>query len=291
MKAAPIVALLVHPYKPAAIEAARRLSLFLNKRGVATCAPDDVAMQVNPESCQSCDDVTLGNADFAVVFGGDGTLLGAARQLAPFGTPLLGVHLGHFGFMNETDEETLEEAVTMVLEDRCTTEERLMLQIIVHRQSVDAPLSLLAMNDCAVASRAVRMVHVRVEMSGETLTTYSADGVLVATPTGSTGYSLSAGGPLVHPSAPVLLVTPISPHTLNARTLVVPETETIRLTVEPPTRDTITLAVDGQIDIALQTGDSVTVTKAEHRARFLSVGGPSFYRKIRERWHYGERAL
>jgi NAD+ kinase len=126
------------------------------------------------------------------------------------------------------------------------------------------------------------------------LATYAADGVIVASPTGSTGYSLSAGGPLIHPSSPVLVVTPVAPHTLSARSLVIPDTESVRLTIEGEDEDSpkeIFVSADGQKEWALERGDSVIVRRAEHVARLLSVGGPNFYQKIRSRWHYGERTL
>ena len=283
-----VVALITHPYKLAAAQAAKRLADYLHKQGIETIADAAVCAQIGTSECVLIEDADFGRADCAVVFGGDGTLLGAARRLSPYGVPLLGVHLGHFGFMNETDEERLDDSIARILAGQFTVEERLMLAVTVHRAGL-SPMELTAMNDFAIASNAVRMVHVRVEIRDEPLATYSADGVLVATPTGSTGYSLSAGGPLVHPSAPVLLITPINPHTLSARALVVPENESITLTVEPPTREMATLAVDGQIEMPLAVGDWAVVTKSPFKARFISVGGPSFYQKIRERWRFGER--
>jgi NAD+ kinase len=237
-----------------------------------------------PAHCTIADDAGIAQTNFVIVFGGDGTLLGAARSVAPYGTPLLSVHLGHFGFVTEVAPEHLRGAVERAIQGQCPVQERLMLQATLQAET------LYGLNDMVVASRAVRMAHIRTEIGEQLLTTYAADGVIVATPTGSTGYSLSAGGPLIHPTAPVLVVTPIAPHTLSARTLVIPDTETVRLTVENDNAD-IVLSVDGQLERPMHKGDSVVVQRAPFTARLLTADGMSFYQKIRSRWHFGERVL
>jgi NAD+ kinase len=288
------VGLLINETKPTAVEEARRLTAALEGRGVRLLAREVLTRQMPGEHiCSPATDEEIAGSDFVVVFGGDGTLLSAARLLAPYGTPILGVHLGHFGFITEVDPKDLQRAVEEAIDGHCAIEERMMLSGVLRRsrpadgQSADE--CLLAMNDIVVASGSVRMVHINTRIGDDDLATYAADGVIVASPTGSTGYSLSAGGPLVHPAAPVLIVTPICPHTLNARTLIIPETETVHLTVEGRTRDGVVVNVDGQIDIPLVNGDTVSVSRAPHSVKLLSVGGPNFYQKIRSRWHYGER--
>ncbi|MES2462208.1 MAG: NAD(+)/NADH kinase [Armatimonadota bacterium] len=295
----PTVGLLINETKPAALEAARRLAATLRERGVSVLARDMVAERIGQAGCAPAADDAIAETDFVVVFGGDGTLLAAARLVAPHGTPLLGIHLGHFGFITEAPPENLLSAVDAALEGRATIEERMMLsgQVIRRDGSPNTgdqctlPDALLGMNDMVVASNAVRMVHVVTRIGKDLLATYAADGVIVASPTGSTGYSLSAGGPLVHPSVPGLIITPICPHTLNARALVIPDTETVHLTVEPHSshNDGAVISVDGQIETPLYPGDSVVIRRSPHRVKILSVGGPNFYQKIRSRWHYGER--
>lgn len=283
----PTVGLLINDTKDAALAAAERLSHHLQARGVTVRALAAVAARLGPACCPS-EAPEIASSDFAVVLGGDGTLLAAARLLAPSGTPMLGVHLGRFGFIAEITPNDLLDAVDRVLAGDCALDERLMLAGAVRRGDAVRE-TLLGMNDVVVASGAVRMVHVRAQIGEDTLATYAADGVIVASPSGSTGYSLSAGGPLVHPSAPVLLITPISPHTLNARTVIVPDTETVHLTVEGDERDVVVASVDGQIEYSIRAGDTVSVRRSPHTVRLLSVGGPNFYHKIRSRWRYGER--
>lgn len=285
-----IVGLIVNEDKPAAVSAAANLTRFLAARGISVhaCTSTVEKMAAPTGSCFASDDTqTLARADFLVVFGGDGTLLAAARTFAAHEIPLLGVHLGRFGFIAETSPAELNRAVETILAGDAHVDERLLLEATVVGEGARPQIGV---NDVAVTSRAVRMVHVDVTVGGEYLATFDADGVLVASPTGSTSYSLSAGGPLVHPNAPVLLITPISPHTLNARTVIVPDTETIELKVnEGDPRDAPIATIDGQIETPLQPGNIVQVRRSAHRVRLLAVGGPSFYHKIRSRWHYGIR--
>ena len=296
----PTVGLLINETKPAALEAARRLAATLRERGVSVLARELVAERIGQPGCAPAPDDEIAESDFVVVFGGDGTLLAAARLVAPHGTPLLGIHLGHFGFITEAPPEGLLSAVDDALEGRATVEERMMLSGQVIRRAgspanetdqCTLPDALLGMNDMVVASSAVRIVHVTTRIGDDLLATYAADGVIVASPTGSTGYSLSAGGPLVHPSVPGLIVTPICPHTLNARALVIPDTETVHLTVEAHSSqgDGAVISVDGQIGTPLSPGDAVVIRRSPYRVKILSIGGPNFYQKIRSKWHYGER--
>jgi Predicted sugar kinase len=289
------VGLLINQTKPGAMEVARALVAQLRTRGVRVLALETDAGQLNGGACRPMADAAqlAQEADIVVVFGGDGTLLAAARNVAPHGKPLLGVHFGHFGFLTEVDPEYLPRAVDAILEGRSTVEERSMLRAEVRRRGRDPEEcdTLLGMNDMVVASGAVRMVHVHTRIGGQSVATYAADGVIVASPTGSTGYSLSAGGPLVHPASPVFLVTPICPHTLNARALIIPDTETVELSLEGHRSDTTgVVSADGQTELPLGPGDTVTVRRAPHVVKLIRLGGPDFYQKIRERWRYGERS-
>lgn len=273
-----VVGLLANDTKPAAVETAAGLAQQLKQRGVQ--------VRMAPESS----DDEIAQCDFVVVFGGDGTVLAAARLVAEHGTPLLAIHLGRFGFVTEASPDNLIDAVDAALEGRCEVHERMLLAGAIYRGgSETAETQLLAVNDIVVASGAVRMVHVHTQVGKDAIATYAADGVIVSSPTGSTGYSLSAGGPLVHPDVRALMITPIAPHTLSARTLLVPDTETIFLTVEAQTRDAVAVTADGQTGLSLTPGDTVAISRAPYNVRMLAAGGPNFYQKIRSRWHYGER--
>ncbi len=290
------VGLLINETKPAAVEAARDLAAFLEGSGTMVLMQDAVATLIRGTGCHGIptrDDV-VACCDFVVVFGGDGTLLAACRTVAPHNKPILAAHLGHFGFLSQVSPQGLQGAVERVLAGEISVEERGMLEARIRRVGGANPgdcETLLGMNDVVVAGGAVRLIYVQTRVGGEMLATYAADGVIVATPTGSTGYSLSAGGPLVHPSTPVFVIAPICPHTLSARPLIIPNTETVELCIEANRTDTTGVAsIDGQIEVIIAPGDVVSVAQAPHTIKFLRVGdAPSFYEKIRNRWHYGER--
>lgn len=290
------VGLLINETKPAAVEAARQLAAELEGRGVNVLSQAAIATLLEDTGCGSAatrDDVAAAS-DFIVVFGGDGTLLAACRTVAPYGKPILAVHLGHFGFLTNVSPENLHTAVNAALAGECPVEERGMLQAQVLRAGSDQAAEcdvFVGMNDVVIASGAVRMIYVQVHIGEQTLATYAADGVIVSSPTGSTGYSLSAGGPLVHPSAPVFIVAPICPHTLAARPLIIPDTETVTLRIEPYRTDTTgVVSIDGQLEVQIAPGDRITVARSPYNVKFFCTGdAPSFYEKIRTRWHYAER--
>lgn len=290
------VGLLINETKPPAVEAARQLAAYLTGRGVTCVTQNAVASLLFDTRCvaaPTAGDVAA-DSDFVVVFGGDGTLLAACRAVAAYDKPILAVHLGHFGFLTQVSPENLHTAVDRALGGECRTEKRGMLQARIRRADPERAAeceTYLGMNDVVLASGAVRLVYVQTRVGGELLATYAADGVIVASPTGSTGYSLSAGGPLVHPDAPVFVIAPICPHTLSARPLIIPDTETVELVMEPHRADTTgVVSIDGQIEVPVTPGDTVSVSRAPYTLRFLTASdSPTFYEKIRGRWHYAER--
>ncbi|MFM7321493.1 MAG: NAD(+)/NADH kinase [Armatimonadota bacterium] len=270
------VVLHANPDKPDALAAADRLAEFLNRRGIAWSRLSDLG--------DDCAAVPL-----AVVFGGDGTLLSAARRIAPRGIPILPVHLGRFGFITEVAENGVETAVVDALEGRSRIHERLMLSAEIVRAMGDSTTRLLAVNDVVVASRAVRMARIMAVIDDEPVADYAADGVIVASPTGSTAYSLSAGGPLVHPDVPALIVTPIAAHTLSARSLIVPADSAVSLRFHGDHRDPVVASADGQDEIPLSPGDTVRVSRCRWNLRLVDAGGPGFFEKIRLKWDLGGR--
>ena len=147
----------------------------------------------------------------------------------------------------------------------------------------------LALNEVVAANGPLsRVLHLRTSIDGKYVTTYAADGIIVATPTGSTAYSLSAGGPLVHPDLQTLLVVPICPHALTARALLIPPESQVTVVVERDPHDTVRVTIDGQLGFPLQTGDEIHIRRAPCHARFLSVGGADFYDKLQNKLHWGE---
>ena len=208
----------------------------------------------------------VAGAEVAIVFGGDGTMLRAARALAPLAIPMLGVNLGRLGFLAGGSIDELDGLLAEIAAGRCTTEERTVLEAHVRRQG--APdLEALALNDVVVArGREVRSIHIGVTIDGAPFTTYWSDGLIVATATGSTAYGMSVGGPLIIPSSRAMMIVPIAPHLSFPNAVVLDVDQTIALEVlDEPAR----LSLDGQEEHDLHVGDRIDVRRAKPVARFV----------------------
>ncbi|MGH2822342.1 MAG: NAD(+)/NADH kinase [Thermoleophilaceae bacterium] len=227
--------------------------------------------------------------DALVTFGGDGTLLRGARLLGARETPILGVNLGRVGFLTTATRETLDTALDALVAGRYVTERRQALQAAIKDGEGNQRLTQLAVNDVAVHKGGVaRVVRVNVFINGENVGPYSADGIIVASPTGSTAYSLSAGGPIVVPGVEAMVVTPIAPHTLAVRPLVVPAS--YRIVIEPMEgwADDLLVSFDGQTGTTLAPGETVDVRRADHRVCLIRLGGDGFFGRMRQKLHWGD---
>jgi NAD+ kinase len=234
------------------------------------------------------EDELVRRATVVVVFGGDGTILYAARAAAPQGIPILGVNLGGFGFLAEVNGPEVEQALQRLLEGDFQLDERMMLRAYAEHEG--RPIKeFLALNDIVVTkSGYARLLKLRTFVNTEHLATHLADGLIVATPTGSTAYSLSAGGPIVHPAVEGIVLTPIAAHSLNARAVVVSAGDTIKIQIEPIGAPPL-LTVDGQEAYPLQLGDEVRVERSPHRTRLVRLGRGGFYSILRAKLTWGER--
>lgn len=225
-------------------------------------------------------------AECVLVLGGDGTLLRAARNMMDSDLPLLGINLGTLGYLAEVEIGSIEPALNKLLEDDFTREERMMLEGRVYLKGsggngTDADMEEnYALNDIVISRcGSLQILTFHIYVNGQFLNSYSADGMIVATPTGSTGYNMSAGGPIVEPGARLLLLTPICPHTLNTRSIVLAAEDEIRIEI-PRGRDgcpqTVEANYDGSHKILLQTGDSITIRKAQKTTGILKLNTESF---------------
>jgi NAD+ kinase len=227
--------------------------------------------------------------DALITFGGDGTLLRGARLCAGREIPILGVNLGRVGFLTTATRETLDPALDALVAGRYLIERRQALQAAIKDTEGNHRVSQLAVNDVAVHKGGVaRVVRVNVFIQGENVGPYSADGIIVATPTGSTAYSLSAGGPIVVPGVDAIIVTPIAAHTLAVRPLVVPAT--YRIVIEPMAgwADDLLVSFDGQSGSVLAPGESVDVRRADNRVCLIRLGGDGFFSRMRQKLHWGD---
>jgi NAD+ kinase len=260
---------------------------YLRKQGREVLLEKETAATNRINGFPAADYAEIGaRADLAVVQGGDGSMLNAARHLAVHRVPLVGVNQGRLGFMTDIASANMLEAMAEILAGRHATEERTMLAAEVRREGV-VTLSTLALNDAVVNKGAVgRLIEFLVHIDGEFVYDLRADGLIVATPTGSTAYALSSDGPILQPSVPGFALVPICPHTLSNRPIMVSDRSVIDITL----RRSIDarLHFDGQMQCDLQEGDRVVVRRAEHAITFVHPPGYSYYAMLREKLHWGE---
>ena len=230
----------------------------------------------------------LSTLDLLLTLGGDGTLLRGARMVAPYGVPVLGVNLGHLGFLTSLAPGELEAGLHALAEGEVVLDERMVLNVRAEGADGTAHLSSLALNDAVLHRGGVaRMIRMAVYAHGEEVGTYSADGIILATPTGSTAYSLSAGGPIVTPSVDCIVATPICPHTLAVRPLILSAAEKVTVEVLSPTEELI-LTIDGQQTAHLIPGDRLVVERAPQPLRLVRFPGQTFFSTLRRKLRWGD---
>lgn len=226
--------------------------------------------------------------ELLLTLGGDGTLLRGARMVAHGRTPILGINLGHLGFLTSAAPEEMERALAMWLAGEYELDERMALAVRFHREGGEDGGEHLALNDAVLhKGGAARVIRLLVCASGGEVGTYSADGIILSTPTGSTAYSLSAGGPIVSPSVHCIIATPICPHTLSVRPLILPAEETVTVEVLSPTEELI-LTVDGQEHERLLPGARIVVSRAPNPVRLVRFPGQTFFSTLRRKLNWGD---
>jgi NAD+ kinase len=282
------VALVGRYGSPGIAEPLARLAAFLSARGHAVVLEADTARYTPLEGYPTAPAETLGReSDVAVVVGGDGTMLSIARQLAPFDVPLIGVNQGRLGFLTDIPLVTMEDALDAMLAGRHVEERRTLLEATVHRAGDGGEQRVLALNDVVVnRGTSGGMVDIAVDIDGRFVYAMRSDGLIVATPTGSTAYALSAQGPIVDPQVPALLLVPVAPHALTNRPVVIGENAKIVITL---LRGADAWAhCDGQAHVQLGEGDRVAVRRAPHAVRILHPEGYDHFAMLREKLHWSE---
>ena len=228
----------------------------------------------------SYDDI-YSTCELVVVLGGDGFILDAARRAAPVGLPILGVNLGRVGYMTELETDELS-LLDKYFEGEYRIDERAMLEVSVISSNGARKFSSFALSDVVIANGSTaRIVDLLLMEDGETISSYRADGLIVATPTGSTAYSLSAGGPIVDPKLSCFCVTPVCPHSLGARPLVFPDTAKLQVKNICSREKVLHITVDGKATFDMFYGDVVEITKSEMKTRLVRIKSGGFYSKIR----------
>jgi len=277
--------------KPDAAEAqrvVRQLVEWLTARGLTVVLEKETAALAPSASVTSASKSDLpGQVEALIVLGGDGTLLSMARAVGDLGVPILGVNLGVLGFLTATTLEEMLPALEALLAGGMAVEERMMLAARVVRGG-QATGDYIALNDVVITKSAMsRIIDLAVSVDGRHATAYRADGLIISTPTGSTAYNLSAGGPILFPTMDAVVLTPIAPHTLSNRPIVLPGAQRIDVTLRVDQE--VMLTMDGQVGVPLREHDVVEVQKARARIRLLRFAQRDFFSVLRTKLKWGER--
>ena len=277
------VGLVVNAEREGAVKFAEELGEWLRLQGLNVCASRNITRF--SEEADARFDNLIANSDLVVVLGGDGSMLGTSRRAAPAGRPMLGIHWGGMGFLNECTADQAREALTRVLDGDYHLEERMMLLAQVRRDGhVCSRCS--ALNDVAVTRQTLsRILRLTLAIGEVPVATYRGDGVVVSTPTGSTGHSLSAGGPVVDPRVDAIAVTPICPHSLNGRSILAPGNERLLLRHSSPLANVL-ITLDGQVGMSMMETDCLEIGRAPWPARLVRLGYNQFYRAMRDKLHW-----
>lgn len=261
------------------------IALFLQQQGCQVFLEQDTARNLSIANCPVLSVSAIGaQCDLALVVGGDGTMLGIGRELSHFGVPLIGINQGRLGFITDIPLASFASKLPAMLAGEFEEDHRSLIRARVMREG-NCVLDTLAMNDVVVNRGAASgMVELRIEIDGHFVANQRADGLIVATPTGSTAYALSAGGPLLHPSIPGWVLVPIAPHTLTNRPIVLANVAEIAIEIVAG-RDA-SASFDTQSLAALLHGDRIEVSRSRHHARFLHPVGWSYFDTLREKLHW-----
>jgi len=276
-----------------ALESSRRalddVAQFLTRQGCDVVLDKETALHTGLNQYPMLEMTDIGTqCDLGLVIGGDGTMLGIGRQMARFNLPLMGINQGRLGFITDIPLQSYQDVLRPMLQGHYQTEDRSLLQAHVLRDQRSV-FSALAMNDVVVNRGGTSgMVELRVEVDGRFVSNQRADGLIIATPTGSTAYSLSVGGPLMHPAIGGWVMAPIAPHTLSNRPIVLPESSEISIEIVAGRYVSANFDMQSLADLTL--GDRIMVQRSEHTVRFLHPEGWNYFDTLRKKMHWNEGA-
>jgi NAD+ kinase len=283
-----VIGLVLHHDRVEAVQEAREVATWLTAQGHGVRLTDGDAALAGLDAHGVADDEFGAGLDVAVSLGGDGSILRAVSLVAAHGVAVLGVNLGQLGYLTEIEPPGLRQALERVLAGEHLIEERMLLAVSVERGGSSAEPPALALNDAVIGKPpSGHTVRVEVTIDDEPFTPYAADGLIVATPTGSTAYNLSARGPIVAPTHLAMVLTPVSPHMLFDRSLVLDADTRLRLSVAGSRP--ATLAIDGREVDDLAVGDAITCTASPHRARLVMFGPRNFHQILKAKFRLSDR--
>ncbi len=274
------------PGRPETLEILRSLLPWLAEKGCLTLVDEDTAGRLRVTGHSKAE--IASSAEMIIVLGGDGTMLSVSRLVAEKGTPILGINLGSMGFITEVNRDELYQAVEGMLSGDCIIEERLMLTARLYREG-EMVAEHTVLNDVVINKSALaRIIDLDAFIHGIYVTTFKADGLIISTPTGSTGYSLAAGGPIIYPALDSIVLTPICPHTLTNRPIVLPDDFQVRIILKTESED-VYLTLDGQVGLPLEVNDIIEIEKSEHRTKLIMPAERDYFKVLRNKLKWGER--
>lgn len=279
--------------KPEAVTISRQLIEWLKPKGVEVYLEEGLGKAVNLHETVSVKNTVKreeipAQVEMIIVLGGDGTLLSVARLVGTHQVPILGVNLGGLGFLTEITLDELYQVLERVLQGDFTADERVVLNTAVIRRG-ERLTEFMVLNDAVINKGALaRIIDLETTINGEYLTTFKSDGLIISTPTGSTAYNLSAGGPIVYPSLHCIIITPICPHTLTNRPIMIPDDVVVRAILKSKQQEVV-LTLDGQQGFVLEFEDVVEVRKAQGRILLIKSPYRHYFELLREKLKWGER--
>lgn len=272
--------------QPEPVEILQELLPWLKQKGCASYVDSETAAVLKTEGTPRTQIPLL--SDIIVVLGGDGTMLSAARLVGEKGVPILGVNIGGLGFLTAVHRDDIYQVLDQVLTGECSVEERIMLKACVIRHS-ECIADYIVVNDVVVNKGALaRIIDLETYINHNFVATFKADGLIISTPTGSTAYALSAGGPILYPTLQSIILAPICPHTLTNRPIVLPDDVLVEIVLKSRNED-VFLTIDGQVGFSLRQSDTVEVRKSEFKARFFVPCERDYYHILRTKLKWGER--
>ena len=260
----------------------RVLSESVRCNGGEAILSSEVATELGYDKKWLDEDEVLADSEVVVCLGGDGTFLKAARKAYKYDIPLLGINLGSLGFLTEVEKNDIENAVIRLISDEYEIENRMMLEVSVHNRDNKVIVQDTALNDAVVSRVALsRILHLETYINGIYVDSFPGDGLIISTPTGSTAYSLSAGGPVVEPDADMIILTPICPHILYSKTFIASGNKEIKVMVDENYCNNAMVTIDGQIGYELRGGDIIKVKRSCHSVRVIRMSSRNFFNILR----------
>ena len=267
--------------KDPTLQETKKMVDFVLKKGCEVYVSENFS-DVHPDVIATSSSEMYKSVDFVVVIGGDGTILRVARSAAIFDTPILGINFGTLGYLADVEKINAIDAIEKVLNGDYTIENRMMLEPYVERGCVSHEINLALNEVCITNSVCSRMIKLSVEVNGEYFDTFRADGIIVSTPTGSTAYNLSAGGPILSPHTELMTITHICPHTLYARPFVIDGNDVVRIRVQS-NYNNVQMSCDGQSSVQMKNDDVIIVKKSRYVTRIIKTTNMNFYDILRRK--------